>query len=344
LSVLQRQLLSLQDAGIEVVEVDGLASIDLPPDPRLTMRILPAQEPSAAPALRARTGLVWHRLLPKRLAAEGYTGDIEAAPLKPDEFVIAATDAASRERAEDLLLQSLLKATDGIVSRSINRPISLRVTRALLESSLTPNQMTLIAAVFGLAAVCVVLVGGMAWLVPGAILLQIQSILDGCDGEISRLKYIRSRLGEWLDQVLDDVVNLGFFAATGWALHQAGSTLALPLTIVGSSMHLIYQTALYTALVTRGGGSGSTASIHWKGLTKHSPIVSEPTRGFLTTVKETFELACRRDFFTFLYLPSAILGVPEVALAWTGMIFFLSGLGTGLHYLLLGAPEPARSR
>ena len=53
------------------------------------------------------------------------------------------------------------------------------------------------------------------------------------------------------------------------------------------------------------------------------------------------ELAGRRDFFTFLYLPAALLGVTEVALAWCAVIFGVSGLTTGLQWLLKGGPAPA---
>jgi len=292
--------------------------------------------------LRARLGLVWHRLLPRRLMESGYSGDVEAAPLSGDEFVVAPTDAASRRLAEDRLLQSLLKATDGLISRTINRRISLRVTRLLLDTPLTPNQMTVIAALFGVAAILVVALGGTGWLVPGALLLQIQSILDGCDGEISRLKYIRSRLGEWLDQLLDDLVNVGFFAAAGWALYQAGWGIALPITIAGTALHIVYQIALYSALLVRGGGSGSVASIRWPGqLDPHAPPPKPSAKGVARLLKETLEMAGRRDFFTFLYLPAALLGVTGIALVWCAIVFVLSGLVTSMLWLVRGGPVPA---
>lgn len=347
LTILLRQLLSLQDAGIDEVEVEGLEGTKIPADARLTIPVfaVPAGAPRKADTvLTARIGLVWHRLLPKRLVAAGYRGDIEAAPLEAGEFVVAPVDKAGLRKAEDLLLAALLKATDGLISRSINRRISLRVTRALLETSLTPNQMTGVAAVFGVLAIAVVLWGGAAWFIPGAFFLQVQSILDGCDGEISRLKYIRSRLGEWLDQIVDDVVNLGFFVATGWALYQAGWEPARILTIIGTVLHLIYQVALYAALILVGGGSGSVASIRWRGQKEHgdSPHDDGRKRGFITQVKETLEMAGRRDFFTFLYFPAAILGVMQVALGWCTGIFILSGLASGTHWLIFGPPEPAR--
>jgi len=255
---------------------------------------------------------------------------------------VAPTDAASRRWAEDRLLQSLLKATDGLISRTINRRISLRVTRLLLDTSLTPNQMTVIAALFGVAAILVVALGGSGWLVLGALLLQIQSVLDGCDGEISRLKYIRSRLGEWLDQLLDDLVNVGFFAAAGWALYQAGWGLALPITIAGTALHIVYQIALYSALLVRGGGSGSVASIRWPGqLDPHAPPPKPSAKGVARLLKETLEMAGRRDFFTFLYLPAALLGVTGIALVWCAIVFVLSGLVTSMLWLVRGGPVPA---
>jgi phosphatidylglycerophosphate synthase len=347
MSVLLRQLLSLQDAGVTEVAIEGIPADQVPVDSRLTMQVrsVPAPAPERSGAfLVARLGLVWQRLLPKRLSAAGYRGDIEAAPLAGDEFVIAATDAANRRRAEDRLLQSLLKATDGLISRSINRKISLRVTRLLLDTSLTPNGMTLIAAIFGVAAILTVALGGVRWIVLGALLLQIQSILDGCDGEISRLKYIRSRLGEWLDQILDDLVNVGFFAVTGWALYQGGDSLMLPLTIAGTALHIVYQVALYIALITRGGGSGSVASIHWPG--QYDPRAPKPDLargGIIRLVKETLEMAGRRDFFTFFYLPAALVGLPQLAVMLCGLIFILYGLASSLQWLLLGGPRPAQT-
>ncbi len=342
MSVLLRQLLSLQDAGIEEVVVEGTATEQLPSDPRLRLRVTAAGRAAGRDGLLyARLGLVWQRLLLKRLVKERYAGDVESAQLTGDEFIIAASDAASRRVAEDRLLQSLLKATDGLISRTINRRISLRVTRMLLDTSLTPNQMTMIAAVFGVAAIVVVGFGGVPWIILGACLLQMQSILDGCDGEISRLKYIRSRLGEWLDQILDDLVNVGFFAVTGWALYKSGEPLMLPLTVAGTGLHLVYQVALYIALVTRGGGSGSVASIRWPGqLDPHAPRPELAPGGILRLVKETLEMAGRRDFFTFFYLPAALVGLPELAVILCGIIFILYGLTSSLQWLLLGGPRP----
>jgi hypothetical protein len=115
----------------------------------------------------------------------------------------------------------------------------------------------------------------------------------------------------------------------------------LQLTIAGTALHLVYQVALYIALITRGGGSGSVASIRWPGqLDPHAPRPELAPGGLLRLAKETLEMAGRRDFFTFLYLPAALVGLPEIAVIWCGLIFIAYGLTSSLQWLLLGGPRP----
>jgi phosphatidylglycerophosphate synthase len=45
--------------------------------------------------------------------------------------------------------------------------------------------------------------GGYSNLVIGAILAQVSSVIDGCDGEIARLKFQVTEFGGWFDAVLD---------------------------------------------------------------------------------------------------------------------------------------------
>jgi phosphatidylglycerophosphate synthase len=338
LPVLLRQLLSLQDAGITEVEVPEGVPLESANDSRITLRVRSVSS-AGQPELTARVGLVWHPAIPKRLAQRNQSTEIETAQLPPGEFVVTTETPAARDQAERLLLKTLFKPTDGIVSRKLNRHISLQVTRALLKTAVTPNQMTGVAALFGFAAIAVVVTRGTAGLVPGALLLLVQSILDGCDGEISRLKYLRSRLGEWLDQIFDDVVNVGYLAAVGYTLYRAGSAPAGWITLVGVISHLIYQAALYAALLTRGGGSGSVTSIRWWGQ-KAAPT-SQPAavkRGLKQVIDDLIEMGARRDFFTFLYLPCALLHLDLIAVIWSAVIFLVSGAMTGAQWMFAGGP------
>ena len=45
-------------------------------------------------------------------------------------------------------------------------------------------------------------------MVAGFACQHLQSILDGCDGELARVRLQQSKLGAWLDTFVDDVLNV----------------------------------------------------------------------------------------------------------------------------------------
>ena len=45
--------------------------------------------------------------------------------------------------------------------------------------------------------------GGWFWLAMGGLLAQTASVVDGCDGEVARLRLAESDFGGWFDAVLD---------------------------------------------------------------------------------------------------------------------------------------------
>ena len=100
-------------------------------------------------------------------------------------------------------MRRLKKATDGPVSRYLNRPISVRITKCLLKTNITPNHVSFLSFVLSLIGGIFFFLGGYINLVVGGILAQVSSIIDGCDGEIARLKFQVSDFGEWFDAVLD---------------------------------------------------------------------------------------------------------------------------------------------
>ncbi|MEE8607311.1 MAG: NTP transferase domain-containing protein, partial [Nitrospiraceae bacterium] len=84
------------------------------------------------------------------------------------------------------------KTSDGPVSRHLNRPVSRWLTRYLVRTPVTPNQISLVSWVMSCVAAALFAVGGYPALATGAIVAQLASIIDGCDGEIARLKRSQS--------------------------------------------------------------------------------------------------------------------------------------------------------
>ena len=118
-------------------------------------------------------------------------------------YWIDVDDENAFKRAENILLANLKKVSDGPISRYLNRPISIRISKCLLKKSITPNQISLFSFIFSMMGALFFFFGGYANLLIGGILAQIASIIDGCDGEIARLKFQTSEFGGWYDAVLD---------------------------------------------------------------------------------------------------------------------------------------------
>jgi phosphatidylglycerophosphate synthase len=151
----------------------------------------------------------------------------EAGPYHP------VRSAGEIPEIERVMLATLRSPDDGpLVDRYVNRRLSAILTRGLLNSRVTPNQVTGASLVTGLLGAW--LLGGEdgARSLLGLILFQLSVILDHVDGEIARLKFLFSRLGKWLDNFSDHAVDLAVIAFLTWRVaegHPAGYFITLSL-------------------------------------------------------------------------------------------------------------------
>jgi choline kinase/phosphatidylglycerophosphate synthase len=108
--------------------------------------------------------------------------------------------------AENIIKNDLKKETDGPISKLLNRKLSTLITPYLLKFDfLTPNVVTVLTTALGFLSAFLFLEKNY---VLGGILTQITSVLDGCDGEIARVKNLKSKFGGALDSVLDRYVDV----------------------------------------------------------------------------------------------------------------------------------------
>ncbi|MEE8483796.1 MAG: NTP transferase domain-containing protein, partial [Nitrospinota bacterium] len=119
-------------------------------------------------------------------------------------FWLDVDDPNALKKAEDALINQIKgKPGDGPVSRYLNRHISVRLSRMMLDSSVTPNQISFFSFILSVVAAIFFTMQGYWALATGAVLAQAASVIDGCDGEVARLKYLESDYGGWFDAVLD---------------------------------------------------------------------------------------------------------------------------------------------
>jgi phosphatidylglycerophosphate synthase len=278
LSVVLRLALTAQAAGAQGIALaDGpaLRNVrELLVDPRLRLRVIDELDrPSwlefrpKTPSVRVPANLVVHRSTFAALRERGHSGQIVISPGDPTLATIRAalgpfgfdpivvSDRASERAARDALLRSLRKPQDGWTSTHLNRKISLSFTRWLVSTPLKPNQVSVGILGIGLFGAWLASRGTYATMLAGALLFQAQSVLDGCDGEMSRLTFRGSHAGEWLDTIGDDVTNYGFFAGAAWGLYAStGRWVYLALGALTVACGLLGSGLEYRYLIRIGSG------------------------------------------------------------------------------------------
>lgn len=306
-----RLALDAQAAGVTglVLEGDARAARPCLADPRLRIPVLEAA-PAGARVVRVPANWVIHRQLLKhlvdgKLSAGGTTSDgalelAEVPELRPDVpfsfSPIAVTDAASARRAERAAFVALRKPQDGWTARWLNRYVSLPISRLLVKTPLTPNQVSIGILAIGLYGSYLASRGDYRSALLGAFLFQTQSILDGCDGEMSRVTYRGSLAGEWLDTVGDDITNYSFFFGAAWGLyHTTGWLPYLIAGVVVVACGCIASGLEYRYLIRIGSGD----------LLKYPLSAGEGASGLVAAIQPLF----KRDTFVFLTFLAAVFGL-----------------------------------
>jgi phosphatidylglycerophosphate synthase len=262
-----------------------------------------AQRPGATPPVLYR-------------AARGYAG-----------LLGSEVDAAS---AEPALIEAAGKESDGVVSRTLNRRVSGAATRLLLKTRITPNAITAALLVLGIVTGLVLLQGSHEAVVIGTLLYQINSMLDGCDGEIARVRFETSRFGAWADTLCDQIVNLSFFLALPLGLYRrTGDTVHLML-----ALFTIFGVATLLAAVyvkSRRISDDAHFSDYGSSIARSFPAGSLAAR-----IVAAVSAFLRRDSYALLFFVLALLGA-DAAIA-----YIIAG-GIALHFVSLAMPATARS-
>jgi phosphatidylglycerophosphate synthase len=126
-------------------------------------------------------------------------------------LAIRIADPGQLAAAEATIRRASYKDTDAKIAR-FNRRISLPISIALIPTPLTANQLSIILVALGFYSAWLFSLGHYWTGVLAASLSLAASVLDGCDGEIARLKYQESALGCWIETFGDYSYYLAIFA------------------------------------------------------------------------------------------------------------------------------------
>src|SRR5690554_4962823 len=219
-------------------------------------------------------------------------------------------DDASAKDAEDRLWNSCRKDIDGIVSRLLNRSMSLAISRRIAHTKIPPTHISIITFSLGIiAAICAATGGYLGFLLAG-LAYQANSVVDGVDGELARVKYEFSLLGEWLDTLSDDFKDVLFYGGLGigaWrtvpfpgGIDALGAETWLWLGGIAVAGKLVSMAAYYTWLLAN--KRGDLLAFEWSFEQKSA---QESTA--LTRAMSALKYLTKNDFIVFFAMLMAIV-------------------------------------
>lgn len=221
------------------------------------------------------------------------------------------------------LLQEARKESDSFMAKYFDRHISLSVTRLIINTSLSPTHMTLFSASIGLLGAAILAEGSFVWILAGALIIWLHTLLDGCDGELARLRYQETRLGGQLDFWGDNLIHFTLFSCLGIGRWRA--TGELPLLFLGliagaSSLIAAWLIHRHTSQQEKDRKEGGPL---FRGIAS----VAQPQAGIVRTLLTGMEDTLTQRDFIYLFVFMAAFNRPETFL-------WLAGIGTPLFILI----------
>jgi phosphatidylglycerophosphate synthase len=145
-------------------------------------------------------------------------------PVRVPHGAVARAPIATPEQrrvASRLLYRILIKPQDNAITRYLYRPVSMPLTKALVWTPITPNQISWVVAALVALGCWLTAHAANELALLGTIVVLVASYVDCCDGEVARVKLLSSRFGAWMDTIVDELSSVGYMVALGWHCHLA---------------------------------------------------------------------------------------------------------------------------
>ncbi len=123
---------------------------------------------------------------------------------------------------------------DSIVEHFYRR-ISIKITKYVAKTSLTPNNISFLALLSALTAAYLLSFNNFVYfIILGIFLVQLSIILDCVDGEIARLKNLKSEFGAWFDGIASKIGELSLYFGIAFNCYALSSINFLGINLPNS--------------------------------------------------------------------------------------------------------------
>lgn len=260
-------------------------------------------------------------------------------------WVQAVSSKKDARRAKKTIFDNITKTTSGPISRYFNARFSIPLSKVLVETPMTPNQMTFVNTLLGVVGAAFAAVGSLGALAMAGAFLQITSALDRNDGELARSKMMESEKGAWMDTVGDNITYVAYVLGLtiGYARFAEADGVAWAPYALPVGLALLVATTLLIGFLfsyvhkKKLGGTITGVSHHFRA------NVETQEKGLVFTLLDKVKVLGERDQFSLILGVIAILpwvlGAPNIfhGLAATMVGFIvLANVYFGLGALKVG--------
>ncbi|MBT3445252.1 CDP-alcohol phosphatidyltransferase family protein [bacterium] len=223
----------------------------------------------------------------------------------------------------DFLFDHISKNVSGWFSKRVNSKISIPISKILIKVNIHPNIITFFVGLIGISC-------GFfyAWHMPlaGALILQLATILDRCDGEVARIKLKESVFGQWFDTALDQISYFSMFVGISMCMNNPkyflftyDHILYKQLSILNILLYLIFLTTILFFMLRRT-KNGSLAYYP----SEVDKIVPMKSRSFIYKAMSKCRFLLKREFFSPAMILVILIGYETATILTT--VFLLGGL------------------
>ena len=139
------------------------------------------------------------------------------------QFTIASKEDV--KRAQQLIVTYIVSNTGGPIAQKLNKRFSIPFSLQMVKLRVTPNFLTVINFIIGIASSWALFRAAAPELSPkaqylmmalGGFLFQVSSVFDGVDGEVAKMSLKVSRFGGWFDTICDNTTLLLFLMSASY--------------------------------------------------------------------------------------------------------------------------------
>lgn len=223
--------------------------------------------------------------------------------------------------SSDFLFNHISKNVSGWISKNINSKISIPISKILVKINSDPNWVTFFVGCIGIS--CGFFYASNLPLI-GALVLQLSTILDRCDGEVARIRLKESKFGQWFDTALDQLSYFSMLLGISMCINNpkfftANSEIIIlrQVSILNILLYIIFLTTILFFMIRRT-KNGSLAYYP----SEIDKITSIKRRSPIYRLMAQFRFLLKREYFCPGMILIAPMGYEFVTIASFTLLFF----------------------